>query len=42
MKSEEIQMKFDNALEIHINNIVLLGNKDNYKLQGYDSKFLQK
>ena len=35
-------MKFDNAVEIHINNIVLLGNKDNYKLQGYDSKFLQK
>ena len=35
-------MKFENAVEIHINNIVLLGNKDSYKLQGYDSKFLQK
>ena len=35
-------MKFKNAIEIYIDNIVLLGSKDDYTLQGYDNKFLQK
>ena len=33
-------MKFKNAIEIYIDNIVLLGSKDDYTLQGYDNKLL--
>lgn len=41
MKNKEIQMKFKNAIEIHLDNVILLGNKREFKLQGYDNKFLQ-
>ena len=34
-------MKFENAIEIHLDNVILLGNKRDFKLQGYDNKFLQ-
>lgn len=34
-------MKFKNAIEIHLDNVILLGNKREFKLQGYDNKFLQ-
>lgn len=34
-------MKFKNAIEIHLDNVVLLGNKENFKMQGYDNKFLE-
>lgn len=32
-------MKFNNAIEIVLDNIVLLGNKEMFKMQGYDNKF---
>lgn len=34
-------MKFENAVEIDLENIVLLGDKDRVKIQGYDNKFAQ-
>lgn len=33
-------MKFKNAIEINLDNIILLGNKEEFKIQGYDNKFL--
>ncbi len=32
-------MKFKNAIEIHLDNVVLLGDKESFKMQGYDNKF---
>lgn len=35
-------MRLENAVEIHIDNIVLLGNKSNLKIRSYDNNFLLK
>lgn len=32
-------MKFKNSIEIHLENVVLLGDKESLKMQVYDNKF---